>query len=148
MTQLNETVPLVYEEFNKGNFVVQKSTHVFSTMAMDHAHEQINDLIKGDGGVIGITDKPPALIKWITAGPGIFSIVDEFENTPLEKGTHHHDQEPSIQAQFASHVKAMIAAFEESGYPSQDMVVLDSKVVMGENAVSSLREVEAIGQSQ
>ena len=56
MVQLKERVPSVYEEYNKGNFVVQKSTHVFSTMAMDQAHEQMNDLIKGDGGVIGITD--------------------------------------------------------------------------------------------
>ena len=58
MTQLKETVPLFYEEFNKGNFVVQKST-----MAMCQAHEQMNDLLKGDGGVIGITDNPLTLIK-------------------------------------------------------------------------------------
>ena len=59
---------------------------------------------------------------------------------------------PSIQAQFASHVKAMVAAFEESGNPfsedSQVLVVLDSKEVMGEKAVSSLREIAAIRQSQ
>ena len=122
MVQLKERVPSVYEEFNKGNFVVQKSTHVFSTMAMDQAHEQMNDLIKGDGGVIGITDNPSALIKWITAGPEISRIVDEFENSPQTKGTHHHDQEPSIQAQFASHVKAMVAVFEESGNPFNDIV--------------------------
>ena len=63
-----------------------------------------------------------ALIKWITAGPGISRIVDKFENPPQAKGTHHHDQELSIQAQFASHVKAMVAAFEESGnYFSEDI---------------------------
>ena len=46
----------------------------------------------------------------------------------------------------------MVAAFEESENPfsedSQVLVVLDSKKVMGEKAVSSLREVVAIGQSQ
>ena len=46
----------------------------------------------------------------------------------------------------------MVAVFEESGNPfnedSQDLVVLDSKEVMGEKAVSTLREVEAVGQSQ
>ena len=30
MTQLKETVPLVYEQFNKGNFVVQKSARCFN----------------------------------------------------------------------------------------------------------------------
>ena len=55
ITQLKETAPSVYGEFKKGNFVLQKSTQVFSSMAMDEAHEQMNDLLKGDGGVIGIT---------------------------------------------------------------------------------------------
>ena len=82
----------------------------------------MNDLIKGDGGVIGITDNPSALIKWITAGPERSRIVDEFENSPQTKGTHHHDQEPSIQAQFASHVKAIVAVCEESGNPFNDIV--------------------------
>ena len=104
MTQLKETVPSVYEEFNKGNFVVQKSRYVFSTMAIDQAHEQMDNLLKGDGGLIGITDNPSILIKKINAGPKFSRIVDDFENPPLAKGTHHHDQEPSIQAQFASHV--------------------------------------------
>ena len=46
----------------------------------------------------------------------------------------------------------MVAAFEESGNPfsedSQVLVVLDSKEVMDEKAVSSIREVVAIDQSQ
>ena len=46
MPQLKETVPSVYEEFNKENFVIQKSTNVFSTMAMDQAYEQMNDLFQ------------------------------------------------------------------------------------------------------
>ena len=96
----------------------------------------MNDLLKGDGGVIGITDNPSTLITYITAGPEFYRIVDEFENPPLAKGTHHHDQEPSIQAQFASQVKAMVAAFEELGNPlseyNQVLVVLDSFINPGE----------------
>ena len=73
-------------------------------MAMDQAHEQMTDLIKGYGDVNWIT-------KWITAGPEISRIVVKFENPPLAKSMHHHDQQLSIKAQFASHVKAMVAAF-------------------------------------
>ena len=87
------------------------------------------------------------MIQWIIAGPEI-----AFENPLPAKGSHHHDQEPSIQAQFVSHIKAMVSAFEESGNPlnedSQDLATLDSKEVMGETAVSPRREVETIGQSQ
>ena len=95
----------------KETFVIQKSTNVFSTMAMDQAHEQMNDLIKGDCCVIWITDNPSAMIEWITAGPEITRVVDEYENPPLAKSSHHHDQELSIHAQFASHVNAIVAAF-------------------------------------
>ena len=88
----------------------------------------------------------------ITAGPEIARIIEDFENPPPAKGSHHHDQEPSIQAQFVSRIKAMVSAFEESENPfnedSQELVTLDSKEAMGETAVSSLREAETIAQSQ
>ena len=63
MVQLQHKAPSVFEEFDKGKYVVQKSPHGFTTMAMDQTHEQMNDEIKGDGGVIGIMDNPSALIK-------------------------------------------------------------------------------------
>lgn len=46
---------------------------------MDQAHKQMNETIKGDGGVIGITDNPQALLRWIKAGPEVARIIDEFE---------------------------------------------------------------------
>ena len=48
-------------------------------MAMDQDYEQMNDHVKGDFGVIGITDNPSALIKWTTTGPEVARIIDEFE---------------------------------------------------------------------
>ena len=77
-------------------------------MALDQAHEQMNEHIKGDGGVIGITDNPPAMIRWITGGPEIARIIDEFENsfgTTCKNSTQHHDQGPSTQSEFAKHVR-------------------------------------------
>jgi hypothetical protein len=46
----------------------------------------------------------------------------------------------------------MVATFQELGNPftedSKDLIVLDTKEVMGENAATSLQTVKAIGQSQ
>ena len=42
--------PGVFAEFRKGNVVVKKTTHVFSGIAIDQAHEQNNASVKGDGG--------------------------------------------------------------------------------------------------
>ena len=124
-------------------------------MAMDHDHEQTNDEIKGDGGVIGIMDNPSALIKWITAGPEVARIIDEFEvssGITRTKSTQHHDQSPSVQSKFAQHVKTMVIKFQEVGNPftedSKDLIRLDTNEVMGESAVTSLQTVEATGQSQ
>ena len=70
MAELSTKHPEVAREFNEGHFTVQKtSNRVFSAIAIDHAHEQNNALIKGDGGAVGLTDNPRALRHWMVAGP-------------------------------------------------------------------------------
>ena len=53
---LEQHHPQVAREFRCGNFVVHKSHRKFSALAIDQVHEQANALIKGDGGVIGVTE--------------------------------------------------------------------------------------------
>ena len=48
--QLNRQLE-VAKEFNNGKFFVHKARWVFSSIPIDQAHEQNNNLIKGDGGV-------------------------------------------------------------------------------------------------
>ena len=50
MLELKKTNHEVYCQFKKGNFVVQKTKRVFSSIGIDHAHEQNNKCVKGDGG--------------------------------------------------------------------------------------------------
>ena len=38
-----------HPEFKKGNFLVKNTQHAFSGISLDHAHEQNNKLVKGDG---------------------------------------------------------------------------------------------------
>ena len=42
----------IVQESNAGNFTVQKSKSLFSFIAIDQAHEQMNALVKGDGGYV------------------------------------------------------------------------------------------------
>ena len=69
MVELPNKQPRVYKEFSTsgGKFTVQKMTNTFSSIPLDQAHEQNNELIKGDGGVIGITETPGALLRWMVA---------------------------------------------------------------------------------
>ena len=70
----------VAAEFNKGNFVVEKTkkNHAFSGISLDHAHEQNNKLVKGDGGA-GLTENTSQLLRWIVSGPEVARLVKEFE---------------------------------------------------------------------
>ena len=92
----------------------------------------MNETIKGDGCLIGITDNPLALHRWITAGPEVASIIDKFEHSfglIHNQSTVHHDQSPSVENQFAKHVKAMVSIFQERSNPfteeSKDLIALE-----------------------
>ena len=39
-----------------GKFMISKTLNAFSKMAIDQAHEQENERIKGDGGAVGLTE--------------------------------------------------------------------------------------------
>ena len=78
----------------------------------------MNEKIKGDGGVIGLTDNPAALQRWITAGPEVARIIDEFETLfQTSKSKVHHHQGFATQCQFAKYVKSVISTYQDIGNP-------------------------------
>ena len=68
---LDKSPTFILEEFEKGNFVTQKTDTKFLGMAHDEVHEQLNAMGKGDGGVIRITEDDETLRRWMIAGPEI-----------------------------------------------------------------------------
>ena len=75
MVTLEAFHPEVFAEFPKGNFTVKKTTHAFSAMAIDQAHEQSNASVKGDGGAVGLTENPAALRRWMVSGPEMARLI-------------------------------------------------------------------------
>ena len=71
--------PDVCAESHNGSFKVNKTKRLFSSIALDHAHEQVNAVVKGEGGTIELTENPAALRRWMVAGPELARIVEEFE---------------------------------------------------------------------
>ena len=69
MCELPGKHPHVHAQFCKGSFVVHKTKRCFSSVALDHAHEQVNAGFKGEGGAMGLTENPAALRRWMVAGP-------------------------------------------------------------------------------
>lgn len=68
MENLKSEVPCMYDYLDKGNFVVKKTDEkIFNCVASDMALEQsINKDCKSSAGVIGFSQKPSALLRWIT----------------------------------------------------------------------------------
>ena len=69
LISLKNNSPLTHAEFLTGSFVTQKSRRKFSSLVHDQVHEQLNAIVKGDGGIIGITENEAALTRWAVSGP-------------------------------------------------------------------------------
>ena len=79
-------LPLTFHEEFKKHWVVSKTNNRFSCMPLDQSHEQENAKVKGKGGVIGLTENPIALQRWLICGPELANCVSEFE-TSVRKTT-------------------------------------------------------------
>ena len=153
MLDLQNRHPTVHSEFTKGSFVVHKTQNMFSSIPPDHAHEQVNALVKGEGGAVGVTESPAALRRWMVAGPELSRMVKEFEDiSTTKKDLRHHEQTPAIQSSFMKDVKSLIKSFEESGNPfldeSEELMAIHTKDVMDPSIVKSGQDVTKIGDKQ
>ncbi|KAL9978410.1 hypothetical protein ACROYT_G015923 [Oculina patagonica] len=160
MTSLEKGHPSVHSEFERGGFVIRKTQRPFSALAIDHAHEQNNKCVKGDGGAIGLTENASQLLRWMVAGPEVASVVAQFEachdsiKSSQTKGpdVHHHEQKRSTQCTFESQVSSLVEVFEQMGNPfkdtSQDLLVLDTRDIADQSVISTVKEIEQIGIRQ
>eukprot|EP00794_Sanderia_malayensis_P014494 gene14494-16001_t len=154
MENLEQEHPNVYENFARGKFVVHNSTKVFSGISIDHAHEQNNKLIKGDGGIIGITDNEKALERWLISGPHVAGLLSDFEEsasyTKSSESKKHHEQTIAEEVRFKNDVKSLISTINEYGNPfleeSEDcLFVLNSGQIRSGLPVKNLEKIKDVG---
>lgn len=120
MLNLKQSHPDVEQQFRDGNFAVDMSNKRFSAMSIDQAHEQMNAVIKGDGGVVGITESETALTRWIIASPEIVRLLSEFEGHVEGVSDEHHEQKPGHQKRFQQHILSLMQVFQDVGNPFSD----------------------------
>ena len=143
MCALEKTHPSVLKHFIDGKFVGQKSQRSFSSIALDQMHEQLIGSIKGDGGIIGITENPEALRRFMISGPELARIVEEFEQSTFHTtDSKHHEQYPKFQSKFKEDVKSLIKAFSNTGNPfledSKDLISLETSAIMPPDVVTNI----------
>jgi hypothetical protein len=121
---LDQKHPLLASEFQKGKFVVHKSSKDFSALVIDQAREQANATIKGDGGPIGVTEDPTALRKWMVACPVVYHLVAQYEAASVAKDVAEHgghqEQTERTQKLFFEKVDKLTVASKDMGNPFQE----------------------------
>ena len=50
----------------------------FSSMGMDQCHERLNELAKGNGSAVSLTEDESKLCKWMICRPEVARAVTEF----------------------------------------------------------------------
>lgn len=152
MSELPFKHPDVFNQFSKGSFVVHKTKKLFSAIALDHAHEQVNAMVKGEGGAVGLTENPSALRRWMIAGPEVARMVHEFERSALAESQKHHEQTPAIQREFHKDVSNVVSNFHAMGNPfaeeSEDLFTIHTKDVMNSSVVDTVKNVVTLGEEQ
>ena len=148
MVALQNACPAVAHEFENGHFVVKKSVRAFSKIPLDHAHEQNNKSVKGDGGAIGLTENSAELLRWMVSGPELSRMINEFETSQNfvsvaedNADKKHHEDSPAVQRKFIKDVRSVCAELESKGNPfledSKDILNVDTKEIMGNDLVNT-----------
>ena len=113
--------PSIQQEFEEhGHWVVQKTKNRFSAMPIDQAHEQNNELVKGSGGVVGLTENPSAFKRWMIAGSEQARLLKEFEQQYLNEATNnqlHHEEGYCTQRAFKEQVQNLVQVINDMGNP-------------------------------
>lgn len=101
MATLQEQHPALYIEYLQGHFVGQKTDRAFSRLPLDQMHEQMNDWLKNEAGIIGNLDDPRTVRREQVARPEMARLLRELE----QDGTgmvdeKHHEQFHKYQQNF------------------------------------------------
>ena len=153
MVELAVKHPAVYEEYLKGNFVVQKSCRKFSLIAKDQSHEQMNKVLQQNGGASDLYDDTEAISLYMLAGPDCVRMIEEIERVnkfPLES-TGHHEVTHSLQCKFLNDVQSFTKVvngmdnhFLATGH---ELIMLDTRAMMDDAVAVSLSKIHEVGKN-
>ena len=148
-----DTNPEIWESMLNGRFATSARNIPFTSIGLDQAQEHANKVIKGEGGIKGITNHPSTLLKYCLAAPELSRISQELRDMlGLSSSTtdqHHHlshakteKQEREIQA-----LKAVIGPRHIfSKQDDSNLYNFMTKQVVTEETKASILETEDRGE--
>ena len=140
------------------NWTFQKSDHRFSKIPFDQVHEQQNNIIKGKGGIVGLTENTDAMTRWLLCAPELSCMINEFEEKNFLKSfdhqqyNHHHTETLAEQLRIQKKTKALIDVIDELGNPfeetHQDLLTLDTRDWSIVSVIQSFDSLKSVGRQQ
>jgi len=89
-------------------------------MPIYQCHEQNNELVKGSGGAVGLTENPSAFQKWMMVGPEQARLLKEFEcefMPEVSDNQFHHEESLWTQKAFKKQMQSLAEEIREIGNP-------------------------------
>ena len=133
---------------------------MFSKIATDHALEQSNAYVKRNGeAVVGLTENPAALLRWMIGGPALSQLIQEF-HTALKSDRPsdvvdmclHHEQTKSVQNTFCKDVSSLVSIIADCENPfmedSDDLLVLQTKSIVDGAVNETVNNIHTVGLEQ
>ena len=159
MRNLPDTAPEVYDEFNKGNFIVKRSENRFNGIWTDMALECSQNCDakgrSGQAGLKGITLNAQTQEKWFITLPFAAAVsgalktmlqLDNSDNMHHEDSTAIHEREKSSRDAMIGIVNTeMINPFKYSD--TSELVNIDNGLRATEKVSHDLLHVEETGQT-
>ena len=153
MEIVKETDPEIYQEFQNGNWVVNKNAKVpFCAVGADHAQEHVNRSMKVSGGLIGITLNPTARTKYFLIVPELARLAEQAKlmtGTSSKTQTSHHNLTTAVRLREERNVQQLTASIQRFTNPftveDPDLFNLVTKVRMPEKVKKDLCDQSVIG---
>lgn len=148
--------------YNSVLLILQKTIRNFSRIGIDHCHEQNNEILKDDSGIIGLTnnpDNPEVLLKFMLSTSEEMRVINEIEQSMAtvksrnnETNTKHWEHTDAFQKRFAKQVTDVSKVVDQKGNffteESEDLFRINTGDVMPQESKDCLKSLHIMGKEQ
>ena len=152
MYAIRETDPEIWT-FLKEEFSVQKSLIPFTAIGADHAGEQVNKVLKVEGGIIGISNNTNARLKFFLTAPLLADLANEMETQMLtvkKERTKHHEagkafakRQKKMVCKLYNRMSSLSSVFQKKCEPTMYNMV--SNILLPEEHHAQLLTCDVLG---
>ena len=130
------------------HWVVRKSLVPFTSLGCDHALEQVNRALKGDGGLVGITKNPSTRTKFFLIQDELLAIKAKSFGRSATASKHHKDS-PAVTKKTHEMTKEVAGLLRQHNPFTREKAQLTtvlSRKVAPDEMVDALTRIEETGK--